>query len=154
MGLEGTLEKNILARNWTKILQGEQLEIASTIAGVEPKLVAVVVPVRGRWWGLCVVRCDEASLSVLAVRCTGRATPVVEDELLERIGCEMAAAVRETVDVTAVTKEAIVLREEQAAWAPPHARRLATLTFLVGGAHVFIVEVHERLRADRRPGWS
>jgi hypothetical protein len=111
-------------------------------------VIGVVVPLRGRWWGMAIARCDRAIPQEIAERRgTGRYGDF--DAAVRWLGLEVAKAVRRTVDPTAELGDAIVLAGDETLWVPSNATLHAEACFKCGD-RTLVVSAFERTRSDRR----
>lgn len=142
------LIRETLRLPWSDVVTIAPVPTKVIVARDPADMIGVVVPLRGRWWGMAVTRCDRAIADEIAAR---RGTGRYGDfELAVRwLGLELAKAVRRTVDVTAELGDAIVLAGEETHWAPRNAMLHADASFRIGGGNL-IVCAYERTRSDRR----
>ena len=118
------------------------------VAGDPAAVIGVVVPLRGRWWGMAIVRCDRRIPQEIAERRgTGRYGDF--DAAMRWLGLEIAKAVRRTVDVTAELGDPIVLAGDETMWVPSNATLFSEACFK-SGDRTLVVSAYERIRSDRR----
>jgi len=118
------------------------------VAGDPSTVIGVVVPLRGRWWGMAIVRCDRRIPQEIAERRgTGRYGDF--DAAMRWLGLEIAKAVRRTVDVTAELGDPIVLGGDETMWVPSNATLFSEACFK-SGDRTLVVSAYERIRSDRR----
>lgn len=142
------LIRETLRLPWTDVLSGELQPTKVIVAGAPEDTVGVVVPLRGRWWGMTVVRCDSAIAHEIAAKSPDDRYGAF-DRALRWLGLELAKAVRRTVDLTAELGDAIVLAGAEAMWSPKNGKLFTEAAFTCGGRSL-VVSAYERLRSDRR----
>lgn len=142
------LVRETLRLPWSEVLS-IPVEPTKVIVAREPgEVVGVVVPLRGRWWGMAIARCDRQIPEEIAERRgTGRYGDF--DAAVRWLGLEIAKAVRRTVDVTAELGDAIVLAGDETMWIPSNATLHAQVC-LRSGERTIVVSAFERTRSDRR----
>lgn len=147
------MSRDLLVRETLRLPWSEALSIpvepTKVIVARDPsEVVGVVVPLRGRWWGMAITRCDRRIPQEIAERRgTGRYGDF--DAAVRWLGLEIAKAVRRTLDVTAELGDAIVLAGDEAMWVPTNATLDAEVC-LKSGDRTIVVSAFERTRSDRR----
>jgi len=147
------LSRESLVRETLRLPWSEALACAPTptqvvVARPAAATVGVVVPLRGRWWGMTIVRCDRAIPHEIADR-TGDGRYGDFDRALRWLGLELAKAVRRIVDLTAEIGDPIVLAGDEALWSPKNGKLHTEAAFTCSGRPL-VVSAFERLRSDRR----
>lgn len=142
------LVRETLRLPWNEVLSLPLAPTKVLVARDPADVIGVVVPLRGRWWGMAIVRCDRRLPKEIAdARGTGRYADF--DAATRWLGLEVAKAVRRTVDLTAELGDAIVLAGDETMWVPSNAKLYSEACFKSGDRSL-VVSAYERTRSDRR----
>jgi hypothetical protein len=147
------MSRELLVRETLRLSMGEVLSrplmpTKVLVARDPANVIGVVVPLRGRWWGMAIVRCDRGIPAEIADRRgTGRYGDF--DAAMRWLGVEIAKAVRRTVDLTAEVGDAIVLAGDETMWVPSNATLFSEASFK-SGERTLVVSAYQRTRSDRR----
>jgi hypothetical protein len=108
-------------------------------------IVGAVVPLRGRWWGVVLMKCERALVEDLAAR-----TREFVDAVLRDLVLELGRAVRPHLDPTGTLGAPISLDGENSGW-QPRSSVLVSRTALSVAGRALVIEIHRRRRSDEVP---